>query len=103
MGAAFPDTTQCLRLLPAFPEATPWSGCTVLETLKAMAKGKAPGLDEWKVAEMRDWPGWLHTSTAQLLNKVEEEGVWPVELPGAMGILLPKGGRMTPWTAAQSG
>ena len=68
----------------------------MLSTLKAMAKGKAPGLDEWKVAEMRDWPGWLHTSTAQLLNKVEEEGVWPEELPGPMGILLPKGGRMTP-------
>ena len=45
---------------------------------------------------MRDWPAWLHTSTAQLLNKVEQEGVWPTDLPGPMGILLPKGGTDDP-------
>ena len=50
VGTGFSETTQCLGLLPAFPAATPWSGCKVLQTLKAMARGKAPGLDEWRVA-----------------------------------------------------
>ena len=45
---------------------------------------------------MRDWPSWLHTCTAQLLNKVESEGVWQSELPGPIGILLPKGGTEDP-------
>ena len=95
-GADWEAVTGCLTDLPPFAAQEVWTGHAVQATLRAMARGKAPGLDEWRVTEMRAWPHWLHDATADLLNEVETRGAWPKELPGPLGILLPKGGTDDP-------
>ena len=37
-----------------------------------MSRNKAPGLDEWRVYEMRAWPIHLHEAAASLLEEVEQ-------------------------------
>ena len=73
-GDNWESTTDCLSSLPAFPQRSSWTRAEVERTLSAMARNKAPGLDEWRVFEMRVWPDWLHTCLAQLVNQVEIEG-----------------------------
>ena len=73
-----------LNTMPEFPDRIAWTGDTVCDTLKRMARNKAPGLDKWRVYEMRAWPPHLHEAAASLLNEVEQTGVWPSEL-GAPG------------------
>ena len=57
------------------------------DTLRRMARNKAPGLYEWRVYEMRAWPKHLLDATAELLESVEEKGQWPEDLAGPLGIL----------------
>ena len=85
-----------LRSLPAFPARVAWSGATVRLALQAMDKGKAPGLDEWYVHELRELTPALRECIADILNAVETQGRWPTSLPGPLGILLPKGGTEDP-------
>ena len=85
-----------LRTLPAFPVREAWSGETVRLALQAMEKGKAPGLYEWFVHELRELTPTLRECIADLLNAVETQGRWPSSLPGPLGILLPKGGTEDP-------
>ena len=66
-----------LNTMPDFPDRIAWTGDTVCDTLKRMARNKAPGLDEWRVYEMRAWPKHLHEAAAALLNEVEQTGSWP--------------------------
>ena len=60
------------------------------DTMKRMSRNKAPGLDEWRVYEMRAWPTHLHEAAATLLEEVEQTAKWPTELGGPLGILLEK-------------
>ena len=102
-GLDFNAMLAPLRTLPAFPAREGWTGDTVRMALQAMDKGKAPGLDEWYVHELRELTPTLREGIADLLNEVETQGRWPTSLPGPLGILLPKGAPRTPWTAARFG
>ena len=68
----------------------------VQTTLAKMSRNKAPGLDEWRVYELRHWKTDFKTKLAELLNSVEKTGKWPDTLPGPLGMLLPKGGSDEP-------
>ena len=85
-----------LNTMPGFPARNRWTGYIVGDTLKRMSRNKAPGLDEWRVYEMRAWPPHLHDAAATLLEEVEHTGKWPTELGGPLGILLEKGGTTDP-------
>ena len=76
-----------LNTMPGLPDRTAWTGDTVGDTLKRMARNKAPGLDEWRVYEMRAWPPHIHEAAASLLNEVEQTGIWPSELGGPLGVV----------------
>ena len=61
-----------------------------------MSRNKAPGLDARRVYEMRHWKLDFKTKLAELLNTVENKGIWPDTLPGPLGILLPRRGTDDP-------
>ena len=86
-----------LNTMPDFPERVGWTGATVGNTLKRMARNKAPGLDEWRVYEMRAWPKHLHEAAAEILNEVEQTGKWPADLGGAPRDSTGKGGDVGPY------
>ena len=92
-----------LRSLQPFPARVEWTGDTVRIALEAMERGKAPGLDEWYVHELRELTPTLRECIADLLNTVETQGRWPTSLPGPLGILLPRVVRKTHWTGAPFG
>ena len=75
-----------LNTMPDFPARACWTGAIVEHTLKRMAHNKAPGLDEWRVYEMRAWPPHLHNAAAALLEDVDGTGIWPTQLGGPLGI-----------------
>lgn len=78
--------------LPAFPERTQWTAGMVRHLLKRMALRKKPGLDAWRVGELRLLPDSLLEWVAQFFEAVERVGSWPKHLREPEGFLLPKPG-----------
>ena len=97
VGPAPPaDWAAELDGLPPFPERAPWTVQLLKAVLAAMARGKAPGLDGWRVAELRLLPDSLLQWLADLLEEVERGGAWPAALRQPEGLLLPKAGAADP-------
>ena len=66
------------------------------DTLRRMAGNESPGLDEWRVWEMRAWPEHLMDAADTLLESVERTGTWPDDISGPLRILLERGGTTDP-------
>ena len=90
------DLMKTLDTMPDFPEISSWTGALVSDILRRMSRNKAPGLDEWRVYELRLWPKHLMEATATVMEKVETTGKWPDDLAGPLGILLERGGSTDP-------
>ena len=73
----------------------------VTKTLDVMCRNKAPGLDEWRVFEMRSWSEPMQAALAALHNIVEETCNWPETLAEPLGILSPKAAPAMSWTDGQ--
>ena len=56
--------------MPDFPDRREWKWETIGDTWRRMSRNKAPGLDEWRVYDMRAWPKHLLVATASLLEDV---------------------------------
>ena len=88
--------------MPEIPVRVRWTGEIVGDTLKRMSRNKAPGLDEWRVYEMRAWRIHIHEA-ATLLEEVEHTGKWPIELGDPWGYCWREEGRRTRWIGDPSG
>ena len=49
------------------------------------------GLDGWGLAELRALPLQVHEMLADILNRVEDTGVWPAAIAQGVITLTPKG------------
>ena len=56
------------------------TGQRILEVLRKMKNSSCPGLDGWRVAELRALPLQLLDLLADIFNVIEETGVWPASL-----------------------
>ena len=60
--------------------------------LQRMQRRKVPGLDSWRVGELRLLPDTLLEGLVQLFNRIEETGRLPQEMSEPEGLLLAKPG-----------
>ena len=62
------------------------------EAVGGWGSTKAPGLDGWRPAELKDWPPQLFDLLAAFYGRVEAAGEWPSALSESLVAMLPKGG-----------
>eukprot|EP00754_Rhynchopus_humris_P016063 Rhum_TRINITY_DN14491_c0_g1::Rhum_TRINITY_DN14491_c0_g1_i1::g.91124::m.91124 len=70
--------------------AEPVTAADLRDTLSDMPSGKASGPDGWFVEELRLLPDIALERLAEILNRVEVEGVWPESLTHAVVAMIPK-------------
>eukprot|EP01061_Rhynchopus_euleeides_P032944 TRINITY_DN5492_c0_g1_i3.p1 TRINITY_DN5492_c0_g1~~TRINITY_DN5492_c0_g1_i3.p1 ORF type:complete len:953 (-),score=132.75 TRINITY_DN5492_c0_g1_i3:831-3539(-) len=73
-------------------ECPPITAADVSKALAKMSASTSPGLQGWRVHELRQLPRDLLMLFAEALNAVEKEGAWPEHLLHAMICLIPKPG-----------
>ena len=77
---------------PASPMVSaPFTADVLQRRLTRTSKRRAAGLDGWRTAELKSMPLPLLELLAQLLNVVEETGIWPDAIPRTEVVLIPKG------------
>ena len=69
----------------------PIGGEHLQEAVRHLTRRKARGVDHWSVEQLQTLPAEAWTSMAIILNRIEEEGVWPHALAGAKIVFLSKG------------
>eukprot|EP01064_Diplonema_japonicum_P028494 TRINITY_DN437_c0_g2_i2.p1 TRINITY_DN437_c0_g2~~TRINITY_DN437_c0_g2_i2.p1 ORF type:complete len:832 (+),score=117.96 TRINITY_DN437_c0_g2_i2:141-2636(+) len=77
-------------------ELRPLTGEDLRAVLAKKSTRTAPGVDGWRMAELRAMPVVLLDAWAELFNAVETTGKWPKALLTALVTLIPKGGERTP-------
>ena len=87
-----PGWEEELRGLPPFPDPGPLTGDQLYEAVGGWGSTKAPGLDGWRPAELKDWPPQLFDLLAAFYGRVEAAGEWPSALSESLVATLPKGG-----------
>ena len=83
------DRPQALHFsdLPGMP---PLTGDLLWDVVRHIPRAKAQGLDAWSPDDLKALPREAYEDLARVLVAVEEEGVWPDELTGAIVTVLPK-------------
>ena len=71
-------------------ETQPLTGTRLRQQFSKMKEGSA-GLDGWSIRELRMVPIAILDMLATLLEKVEQTGVWPMQLATGFITLVPKG------------
>ena len=66
-------------------------GKRLREVLARMRSSQAPGMEGWRVQELKALPRHLLDRLAAFFNLVEDTGVWPKPLQRALVSLIPKG------------
>ena len=66
-------------------------GKALKRALGAMSSRTSPGIDGWRVAELKALPRVCFDRLADIFNAVETHGVWPLVLLTALVTLIPKG------------
>eukprot|EP01064_Diplonema_japonicum_P028490 TRINITY_DN437_c0_g1_i3.p1 TRINITY_DN437_c0_g1~~TRINITY_DN437_c0_g1_i3.p1 ORF type:complete len:1363 (+),score=232.88 TRINITY_DN437_c0_g1_i3:2601-6689(+) len=74
----------------------PLTGADLRAVLAKKSTRTAPGVDGWRMAELRAMPNVLLDAWAMLFNAIEVTGKWPKALLTALVTLIPKGGERTP-------
>eukprot|EP01064_Diplonema_japonicum_P022674 TRINITY_DN326_c1_g1_i7.p1 TRINITY_DN326_c1_g1~~TRINITY_DN326_c1_g1_i7.p1 ORF type:complete len:1215 (+),score=217.14 TRINITY_DN326_c1_g1_i7:1591-5235(+) len=74
----------------------PLTGSDLREVLMKKTKKTSPGVDGWRMAELRAMPQVLLDAWAKMFNVIEVSGRWPEALLTALVTLVPKGGEKTP-------
>ena len=83
--------------IPSVPcTVEPVKAADLRDTLSAMPSGKAAGPDGWFVEELRLLPDIALERLADLLNRVETDGIWPESLTLALVAMIPKVDSPTP-------
>eukprot|EP00973_Karenia_brevis_P005235 718680-Karenia_brevis.AAC.1 len=67
------------------------TGEDIMRLLKKMRADSAPGMDGWRVDELKILPVCLLERLAELLNTIETFGRWPAGLDRALVSLIGKG------------
>ena len=63
----------------------------IQETIRKMRAKQAPGMEGWRVAELKRLPKPILAWLADRFNAIEETGEWPAALLRALVTLLSKG------------
>ena len=82
-GAHIPAPTPC--------DIGPINASKLEGILKRMKASSAPGADGWRVAELRMLPMQFLDKLADLLNEIEDTGIWPQPFTEGLISLIPKG------------
>ena len=67
------------------------NGEKLLQVLRRLRSKSAPGMDSWKVDELKKLPVVLLDRSACMFNVIEETGLWPHSLTKGLVSLLSKG------------
>ena len=101
LGGQIPSHRFCnwageLRKLQRPPEPKTLTAEDLAFVVASWGSSKAPGMDGWTPAELKDWPVGLLALLADIYAEVEKQGRWPADLSCNMVAMLPKGGTADP-------